>query len=64
MKNKELRFIAEIGIFTALGLVLDYAAGWYSNFIFPSGGSISIAMVPIFIIAFRWGLKGGLTVGF
>ncbi len=64
MKNKELRFITEIGIFTALGLVLDYAAGWYSNFIFPSGGSISIAMVPIFIIAFRWGLKGGLTVGF
>jgi len=64
MKNKNLLFITEVGIFTALGLVLDFIAGLYSEFIFPNGGSISVAMVTIFIIAFRWGLKGGLTVGF
>ncbi|MCK9537361.1 MAG: energy-coupled thiamine transporter ThiT [Bacilli bacterium] len=64
MKNKNLRFIAEIGIFTALGLILDFMSGLYSKPLFPKGGSISIAMVPIFIIAFRWGLKGGLTIGF
>ena len=64
MKNKNLRFITEIGIFTAIGLILDFTAGLYSQPLFPHGGSISIAMVPIFIIAFRWGLKGGLTIGF
>lgn len=30
----------------------------------PNGGSISFAMIPIFIVAFRWGLKGGLLAGF
>ncbi|HHZ18373.1 MAG TPA: energy-coupled thiamine transporter ThiT [Acholeplasmataceae bacterium] len=64
MKKRELRFITEVGLFTALGLTLDFLAGWYSNFIFPSGGSISLAMVAIFIVSFRWGLKGGLTAGF
>ena len=63
MKNKSIRFITEIGIFSALGLILDFIAGLYSDFIFPGGGSISITMVTIFIVAFRWGLKGGLTVG-
>ena len=32
--------------------------------IWPQGGSVSIAMVPIFLMAFRWGLKGGLLTGF
>ena len=64
MRNKNLRFISEVGIFVAVGLVLDYLAGMYSRPIFPQGGSISVAMVAIFIIAFRWGLKGGLLTGF
>lgn len=64
MKNKQVRFIAEMGIFIALGLVLDLAASFYSNVIWPNGGSISFAMVPIFIMSFRYGLKGGLISGF
>src|SRR5699024_10591488 len=28
------------------------------------GGSVSLAMIPVFIIAYRWGLKGGLLSGF
>lgn len=63
MKRTEIKFITEIGIFSAIALALDYVAGVYSNFIWPLGGSISIAMVPIFIMAFRWGLKGGLFTG-
>lgn len=63
MKNNGVRFIAEMGIFIALGLVLDFLAGLYSSSIWPMGGSISIAMIPIFIMSFRYGLKGGLLSG-
>src|SRR5699024_4831540 len=29
----------------------------------PNGGSIWFAMIPVFIVAFRWGIKGGLLSG-
>lgn len=64
MRNNGVRFISEMGIFIALGLVLDFLASLYSNSIWPLGGSISIAMIPIFIMSFRYGLKGGLVSGF
>ena len=64
MNNKGIRFIAEMGIFIALGLVLDLVAKLYSDAIWPMGGSISVAMLPIFIMSFRYGLKGGLVSGF
>jgi thiamine transporter len=63
MGNKEIRFIAEVGVYSAVALVLDFLAGLYSGFIWPLGGSISFAMVPIFIIAYKYGLGGGLTTG-
>lgn len=61
--RKLLLMIAEIGIFTSVGLVLDYLAS-VIDIAFPNGGSISIAMLPIFILSYRWGLKGGLISGF
>ena len=64
MKNKKTRMIVEIAIFTALGLALDFVAGLYSAPFWQNGGSISIAMVPIFILGYRYGVKGGLTTGF
>ncbi|WP_308162106.1 energy-coupled thiamine transporter ThiT [Bacillus sp. ISL-18] len=57
-------FIAEVAVFTALAYLLDFVAGMVSLKIWPQGGSISIAMVPIFLIAYRWGIKGGLLTGF
>jgi thiamine transporter len=57
-------FIAEVAVFTALAYLLDFVAGMVSLKIWPQGGSISIAMVPIFLIAYRWGVKGGLLTGF
>ncbi len=64
MKNKKTRMIVEIAVFTALGLALDFIAGLYSAPFWSKGGSISIAMVPIFICGYRYGIKGGLTTGF
>lgn len=56
-------FIAEVSIFTALGLVLDFVAGLISAAIWTNGGSITLAMVPIIIMGYKYGLKGGLTTG-
>ncbi|MBS4212257.1 energy-coupled thiamine transporter ThiT [Bacillus sp. FJAT-49825] len=58
------RFIAEVAVFSALAYLLDLAASILSLKIWPQGGSISIAMVPVFIMAYRWGIKGGLLTGF
>ena len=60
MKGKKLiLFIAEVAIFTSLALALDFVCGLYLSFAWLQGGSISIAMVPIFIMGYRHGPKGG-----
>lgn len=62
MQNKKTLMLIEIAIFTALALILDIIP--FLNFkIWPAGGSISLAMIPVFILSFRWGMKAGLTSG-
>ena len=63
MRKTKVNFIVEISIFAALGLVFDFLATLYSAIIWPNGGSITLAFVPIFIIGYRHGLKGGLITG-
>lgn len=58
-----VRTIAEIAIFSALGYVLDFLAGVYSEPLFPNGGSLGIAMVCVFIISYRRGFLPGLITG-
>ncbi|MGI6710301.1 MAG: energy-coupled thiamine transporter ThiT [Bacilli bacterium] len=62
--NKQIRFIVDVAIFSGLGLVLDLVAEIYSATLFPNGGSIGFAMTCIFIMAFKYNLKGGLLSGF
>lgn len=62
MNSKKILFLVEVSIFTALALLLDILP--LSFKIWAQGGSISFAMIPVFIVAFRWGLKGGLLSGF
>ncbi|WP_413302322.1 energy-coupled thiamine transporter ThiT [Bacillus sp. 1P10SD] len=57
-------FITEVAVFTALAYLLDYVGNILSFKIWPQGGSISIAMVPVFLMAYRWGIKGGVLTGF
>ncbi|MDQ1147224.1 energy-coupled thiamine transporter ThiT [Bacillus sp. SORGH_AS 510] len=57
-------FITEVAVFTALAYLLDYVGNILSFKIWPQGGSISIAMVPVFLMAYRWGGKGGVLTGF
>jgi len=55
--------MAEVGVFGALGYVLDYVAGIYSVSLFPNGGSIGVALVCVFLVAYRRGVLPGMLVG-
>lgn len=59
MNKKRLLMMVEIAIFAAIGLVLDQ----FSFKLWAQGGSISFVMVPIMLMAIRWGLTAGLTTG-
>ena len=63
-KKSKIRYVVEISVFTALGLTLDWIAGIYSSPFWSRGGSISIAMVAIFMIGYKYGVTGGLLTGF
>ena len=55
--------IVEIAIIGALAFALDIFQGGITRGLFPNGGSIGIAMLPILIITFRRGTKAGLLSG-
>lgn len=61
MKKETTRALIETGLFVAIAIVLDILFGMFSTL--PYGGSIGVAMLPIFIIASRRGLKYGLIAG-
>jgi hypothetical protein len=46
-------------MFAALAYLLDFVAFK----VWAQGGSVSLSMLPVFLIAYRWGLKGGLLTG-
>ncbi|MHC0036833.1 energy-coupled thiamine transporter ThiT [Pseudoneobacillus sp. C159] len=64
MKQNKTLFLVEIAIFTALAFLLDLVSNFVFSRIWPQGGSVSIQMVPVFLMAFRWGIKGGALTGF
>ena len=61
-KSSITRIICEVGIFAAIGFVLDEIQGAFSVS-FTGGGSIGIAMVAVLIIAYRRGLIPALCTG-
>jgi thiamine transporter len=62
-KKNEIISLCEVAIFAAIGFVLDFAANLYSGFIFPSGGSLSFALIAVVIISFRRGTIYGVSCG-
>ncbi|TWI54492.1 energy-coupled thiamine transporter ThiT [Halalkalibacter nanhaiisediminis] len=61
MNRDRLQTMIEIAVMAGLSLILSYVkfgAFW------AMGGSISLIMVPIFVIAFRRGWKVGVLTGF
>ncbi len=64
MRNKNIvRIIAEVGIFSAIGFVLDELQGIAFASVFTAGGSIGFAMVAVLIIAYRRGWLPAICTG-
>ena len=60
MNRGRLQLLLEIAILGALSFILDRLV----LFEMPQGGSITLSMLPIIVMAFRWGLAGGMLTGF
>lgn len=58
--DKKIRFMTDTAIMTAVAVILGFLK-FKSPWAF--GGSVSLAMLPIVLMAFRHGLKGGLVTG-
>jgi len=59
MKKNQVRIMTEIGMAVALSAILNFIPLWRM----PQGGSISLEMLPILIIALRWGAGSGMMAG-
>ena len=64
MQNSKTKKLVAMSILVALAFVLDYVANIYSGWFWPFGGSISISLVPLAVIAFRYGWVAGFLSGF
>jgi len=60
MKKMPLQTMIEVAILASMAMILDLLP----SLKFGPSISISFAMVPIFIVAFRWGVLAGMTSGF
>lgn len=60
MNRERLTIMIEIAVMAGLALVLSFVK---FGALWAMGGSISLVMVPIFLLAFRRGLKVGLLTG-
>ena len=60
--NQTVRTIVEVGLFAAIGYVLDEIQGVLSVS-FTAGGSIGFAMIAVLIIAYRRGMLPAICVG-
>ena len=58
-----IRTIVEVGLFSALGFVLDEIQGIAFASVFTAGGSIGFAMVAVLIIAYRRGWLPAICTG-
>ncbi|MCA0988029.1 energy-coupled thiamine transporter ThiT [Guptibacillus algicola] len=59
MNHNRLVLLLEIALMAGIGVILDL----FSIRLWPNGGSVSLAMVPIFLIAFRRGVGAGVVTG-
>jgi len=57
--NKKLITMVESAIMIALAVILSFVKVWSM----PQGGTVSLTMIPLFILAFRRGATAGIISG-
>ncbi|MFA5036353.1 MAG: energy-coupled thiamine transporter ThiT [Candidatus Izemoplasmatales bacterium] len=60
-KNHQVAVLVELGVFVAMAVILDFICGIIYEL--PYGGSISIAMLPVFVVSYRRGWYNGIIAG-
>ena len=63
MRNERIRLIAEIGLTVALSIALNAAFTLITPIRMPFGGSFSLMMLPIILLALMRGPLAGITAG-
>lgn len=58
--STKVRMLCEGAVLLALAMVLNAL----KLIRFPNGGSVDLAMLPVFLYAIRWGVGPGLLMGF
>lgn len=59
----KIHLLAELAMAVALAIVLDLVSQMLPVPRLPYGGSVSLRMLPIFLVAFRHGWKAGIVAG-
>lgn len=59
MKNMRLQAMIEAAILASMAMVLDFLP----SIQLTAGISISFSMIPVFVVALRWGLRTGMLSG-
>ncbi|MFW5982165.1 MAG: energy-coupled thiamine transporter ThiT [Halanaerobiaceae bacterium] len=59
MRDKKVRMMTEIGLAVALSVILNFV----TLFKMPQGGSVNLEMLPVLIVAIRWGGIPGMLTG-
>jgi len=59
MRRNQVRIMTEIGMAVALAVIFNFIPLWRM----PQGGSVSLEMLPILIMALRWGAGPGMMAG-
>ncbi|NLC96555.1 MAG: hypothetical protein GX675_03175 [Erysipelotrichaceae bacterium] len=63
MKRNEVLDLTYMALYIALAIVLDYIGQFIPILQMPNGGSINIAVIPVFIASYHLGFKKGVVVG-
>ncbi|NLJ83592.1 MAG: energy-coupled thiamine transporter ThiT [Halanaerobiaceae bacterium] len=59
MEKRRIRLLAEMGVAVALAAVFNFI----TLFRMPQGGSVNLEMLPILVVALRWGGIPGIITG-
>ncbi len=63
MKNIKVKDLVLMAFYAALALVLDYVSAMIPFLQMPQGGSINLAVIPVFVASYHLGWKKGIATG-
>lgn len=61
--NKTTRCLVFIALYSAMAVMFDYLNQFIPFLKMPNGGSINIAVIPVFVASYQLGWKSGVVTG-